>query len=211
MRIEISISALLILLGTNFLFAQSKTNDPENIILTYNKDGTNTITYKDGLSRDPDSLNQIFLFEVQESYRLKKDSSFIKLKIIGKWLFKNAVRTNSVETSLSSPDYYEFYKNGHFIQVNSSDTSTGKWTMNDNGSVRLNFDKPFMVIKDTSILKYLDPASLKNLTFSNIVVTLNKLDKRKMTLLSSIIASNDQETNEIHYRIVFLNYLRIKE
>lgn len=210
MKIEITITTLLIFFGTNLLLAQSKKNDPENIILTYNKDGTKTITYKDGLSYNPDSLNHIFLSEVQDSYKLKKDSSFIKSKIIGKWFFKNAVRTNSVETSLSSPNFYEFYKNGYFIQVNSSDTSKGKWTMSDNASVRLDFDKPFMAIKDTNILKYLDSASLKNITFSNIVVTLNKLDNRKMTLLSSIIASNDQETNEIHYRVVFLNYLRNK-
>lgn len=210
MKIQITISALFIFLGTNLLFGQSKKNDPENIIITYNKDGTKTITYKDELSHNPDSLNHIFLSEVQHSYKLKKDSSFIKSKIIGKWYFKNTVRTNSVETSLSSPDFYEFYKNGYFIQVNSSDTSKGKWTISDEASVRLDFDKPFMAIKDTNILKYLDSASLKNLTFNNVVITLNKLDKQKMTLLSSIIASNDQETNDIHYRIVFLNYSRNK-
>ncbi|MCF1717034.1 hypothetical protein L0U88_20495 [Flavihumibacter sp. RY-1] len=208
MKIEIIISALFIFLGTNLLFGQSKKNDPENIIITYNKDGTKTITYKDELSHNPDSLNHIFLSEVQDSYKLKKNSSYIKSKVIGKWYFKNAVRTNSVETSISSPDFYEFYKNGYFIQVNSSDTSKGKWTISDKASVRLDFDKPFMAIKDTNILKYLDSASLKNLTFNNIVITLNKLDKQKMTLLSSIIASNDQETNDIHYRIVFLNYSR---
>lgn len=210
MKIVVTIFLLLNCGLPNLLIAQSNKNNPENIVLTYKSDGTKAISYKDELSRNPDSLNQILYQEVQEGYKLKMDYALVKSLLVGKWSFKNAIRTTNIETKFSSPDFYSFYSDGSFSQASGTDTSTGKWSLKDNATILLNYDKPFVLIKDTAILKYLDSTMLKNITFDNVIIMLHKLEKRKLMLFTSLILGNDPTNDKIHYRIILLNYGRTK-
>src|SRR6187402_657359 len=68
--------------------------NPKDIIIRYNSDGSQEIINKNNLSTDPDSVDAILFSEVEEMYLMRLDSLEVLNRLIGKWTFTSALRTN---------------------------------------------------------------------------------------------------------------------
>lgn len=198
----------LVLLFVNvFTFSFGQTN-PENIIIQYNSDGSQTIINKNDLSTDPDSVDVMLFYETQEMYRMKLDSLELLNRLVGKWTFSSAKRTNGKDSNASGAITYEFKKNGAFVSIDAGERLSGKWTVDTGGYavITLKYDKPKVMIKDKKVLKTLDKETLKSITFSSETITLAAIDSTSLTITSSTIAGDRNDVSKMFYRIILLHY-----
>lgn len=182
--------------------------NPEDIIIRYNSDGSREVINKNDLSMNPDSVDLMLVSEVEEMYLMRLDSMTLLKRLIGKWTFKSAQRTNGKNINSGSASSYEFRKDGTFVLRDADERIEGKWTVHHGGNavISLAYDKPRVAIKDKNVLKYLDKEALKAITFSSETISLTAINSTKMTIRSSVIVSHPKGVNNVFYRIVLLNY-----
>ena len=182
--------------------------NPEDIIIKYNSDGSKEIINKNDLSTDPDSVDSMLLSEVEEMYLMRLDSLEVLNRLVGKWTFTSAQRTNGRNFKSGNTSSYEFKRDGTFVSIYADEKLEGKWTVHEGGNAVINlaYDKPKVLIKDKNVLKYLDKETLKSVTFSSEVISFVTINSTSMTIRSSTIVSDPKGVNDTFYRIILLNY-----
>ncbi len=182
--------------------------NPEDIIIKYNSDGSKEIINKSDLSTDPDSVDSMLFSEVEEMYLMRLDSLEVLNRLVGKWTFTSAQRTNGRNFKSGNTNSYEFKRDGTFVSIYADEKLEGKWTVHEGGNAVINlaYDKPKVLIKDKNVLKYLDKETLKSVTFSSEIISFVTINSTSMTIRSSTIVGDPKGINDTFYRIILLNY-----
>ncbi len=202
---------LPLLFALSFSICFSQTN-PEDVIVVYDSLHPNgKVILKSELGSDLDSLSIHLVDEKRKEILSKKDTIAIKTLLVGSWILQSTKRINGKSINLQTSKQMTFNENGNFVQIHENDTLKGKWFVKNviNGNLLLKYNKPYIPIKDKTILKSLSQEQIKAISFDSNILSITEINHEHL-IFANFLDGNFGDINKMFYRLVLATYKRME-